>query len=345
MRFSVLIPVYNVEQYLRQCIDSIINQHYHDYEVIIVDDGSTDNSGKICDEYEQAYPNIVRVIHKQNQGLISARRVGIQQAKGDYCIFVDSDDYVSENLFSELSLFIDSHDVDMVIYSFTYFDGETLGKTHESIAENGYIWRGEDKKGLYQLLATTPAIDALWIKAIKTSILKDDPNDYSEYYSRNMSEDTLQSIYPLTAAQTVGYLDKSLYYYRYNPKSISRNFNSESIKNKNTNHVYYQIMNYLPVWGLDNKEMRNQVNARWFNEMMYSFCKSYESAKNTEDRKTILSFDWNSMLPCKDVDSYKEFVSPIHFQLYAWYVSQKYFKLNCFFLKQKIYKKYKTLKH
>lgn len=102
---SVVIPVYNVEKYLTQCIESILNQSYKDYEIILVDDGSTDNSSIICDSYEK-YSNIT-VVHKNNEGLGYARNTGIKHAKGEYVMFVDSDDYLRtdtlEKLFNDLS--------------------------------------------------------------------------------------------------------------------------------------------------------------------------------------------------------------------------------------------------
>ena len=106
MKFSILIPVYNVERYLEQCLESVINQTFGDYEVIIVDDGSTDNSSYICDSFAEKYPEKIYVIHKENQGLISARRIAIDKAQGEFCIFVDSDDFIECNLeqasFSEI---------------------------------------------------------------------------------------------------------------------------------------------------------------------------------------------------------------------------------------------------
>ena len=95
MLFSVIVPVYNVKGFIRPCVDSILSQSFRDYEVLLVDDGSTDGSSAICDEYEQKEPR-VRVIHKQNGGLVSARNAGIAQANGEYILYVDGDDWVSE---------------------------------------------------------------------------------------------------------------------------------------------------------------------------------------------------------------------------------------------------------
>lgn len=90
--FSIIIPIYNVEKYLKQCIDSVLNQNFKLYEVILVDDGSPDNSGIICDEYANKFKHI-KVIHKKNGGLSDARNAGIEIASGEYLIFLDSDDY------------------------------------------------------------------------------------------------------------------------------------------------------------------------------------------------------------------------------------------------------------
>ena len=93
---SIIVPIYNVEKYIKKCIDSIINQTYTNLEIILVDDGSPDNCGKICDKYKEKDDRI-KVIHKKNGGLSDARNAGIDIATGEYITFIDSDDYVAEN--------------------------------------------------------------------------------------------------------------------------------------------------------------------------------------------------------------------------------------------------------
>lgn len=101
VKVSVIIPVYNVEQYLRQCIDSVLDQTLSDIEIIVVDDGSTDNSGKICDEYGEKHKSI-KVVHKKNGGLGSARNCGLNYAKGEFFFLLDSDDWLCENALERL---------------------------------------------------------------------------------------------------------------------------------------------------------------------------------------------------------------------------------------------------
>ena len=95
-KISIIIPIYNVEQYLPQCLDSIINQTYKNLEIILINDGSTDNSGKICDNYAKV-DNRIHVFHKKNEGVSSARNLGLEKCTGDFIGFVDPDDFI-ENL-------------------------------------------------------------------------------------------------------------------------------------------------------------------------------------------------------------------------------------------------------
>lgn len=119
MKFSIIIPVYNVKLYIKRCITSVLNQTYKDYEVILVDDGSTDGSGKICDEYVKQ-DNRIRVIHQKNHGVSVARNVGIQAAIGEILLFLDSDDcYEQNNFLKEIAKVI--HGADIVVFNWKEF--------------------------------------------------------------------------------------------------------------------------------------------------------------------------------------------------------------------------------
>ena len=132
-KISVIVPIYNVEQYLRRCIDSIINQTYKNLEIILIDDGSTDNSSTICDEYCKKDKRI-KVIHKNNEGVSSARNKGIELSKGKYIVFIDSDDYVSNEHIEVLYDCIISNNVDLVISNLI------------DISEDGIILNNEEKE-------------------------------------------------------------------------------------------------------------------------------------------------------------------------------------------------------
>lgn len=129
MRFSIIVPVYNVAEYLQACVDSLLAQRCDSYEVVLVDDGSTDGrSPGLCDALAAAHPDRICVFHQSNGGLGAARNTGIRHAEGDYLLFVDSDDTIEPNTLEVLSRRIDETHADMYIYSFRYL--EETGATH-----------------------------------------------------------------------------------------------------------------------------------------------------------------------------------------------------------------------
>ena len=209
MRFSILVPVYNVEKYLPECLESIKKQSYQNFEVILVDDGSSDNSGKICDLFAKELSNI-SVLHTKNQGLISARRIGIANAHGDYCVFCDSDDFIEINALEELSDVIDVYNPDLIIFNAFSYDGLNKEPFFEHVLSEGLI---ENKMEIYDKLLMSYSLNSLCLKAVKREII-DSEKDYSNFYQCNLGEDLLQSVPLLINASKLYYLDRCLYTYR-----------------------------------------------------------------------------------------------------------------------------------
>ena len=138
---SIIIPVYNTQQYLPRCIDSILSQSFTDFELLLIDDGSTDGSGKICDAYAEK-DNRIRVFHKENGGVSSARNLGLNEAQGEWICFVDSDD---ELLPDGLQIMADgiSNEVDMIMAGYYEFEGETLLTDTSKFGKDGLISRND----------------------------------------------------------------------------------------------------------------------------------------------------------------------------------------------------------
>lgn len=130
---SIVVPVYNVEQYLEKCVESLIRQTYSNIEIILIDDGSVDESGKICDKYGDKYNNII-VVHQTNKGLSGARNSGIEISKGDYIAFVDSDDFVTDNYIEYLYDLLKKYEADISMCSnYKFFEGEKLHTNEKKI--------------------------------------------------------------------------------------------------------------------------------------------------------------------------------------------------------------------
>lgn len=157
MLFSIIVPIYKVEKYLPQCIESVLKQDFSDFELILVDDGSPDNSGTICDEYA-AKDNRIKVIHKINGGLSDARNAGISIARGNYIWFLDSDDYMANSvMFSIAEIIINDHEIDMITCA--HIDEVSDGKTElellpystslKSINRNEFLLKLYKSNGAY----------------------------------------------------------------------------------------------------------------------------------------------------------------------------------------------------
>jgi len=175
MKLSVIVAVYNVQQYIRKCLDSIINQTYKNLQIILVDDGSTDNSGKICNEYA-ATDKRIQVIHKKNEGLISARKAGIVYATGDYTINFDSDDWIEPTAYERVVVNLEKYHPDMLVFGYKKeFDGfweEYKQGLEEGFYKKEEIWKYFNQCVQSHVFFNQPIDMIQWNKAIKTEILK-----------------------------------------------------------------------------------------------------------------------------------------------------------------------------
>ncbi len=227
IKFSIIVPIYNVEKYLKQCLDSILSQTYPDFELILVNDGSTDSCGKICEEY-CAKDNRIVLINQENCGLLAARRVGIKVATGDYIIHVDSDDYVKNILLERLYDEISKTECDLLLYSFSQVDIEGNFLKSYSYGElpttDGYTI----KEKLIRAMLIGPQYNPLWAKCAKKTIVDSDA-DYSIYGRLMMGEDLFQSIPLIEKAGKICEIKEPLYFCRVLPGSMSRQIRRDYI--------------------------------------------------------------------------------------------------------------------
>ena len=287
MLFSVLIPVYNTSKYLDECIQSVLSQTEKDYEIVLVDDGSTDNSGEICDGYAEQYP-FIRVIHKENEGLMMTRRRGFKEANGEYFICLDSDDYLCDNeALAKIKKMIVEKCCDLVIYNY-FMEKEEREKDKEIVLfdlPNNFVF--EEEKGiLYERLISGGFFNPIVIKASRKSIV-DVEEDYSVWCKqmyKSQGEDLFQSMPILNNAKRVGYIRDVLYYYRWNGGSISRNLRFEFYYAYKT--IFQREDEYIKIWNIDNDVIQKNLTNRI--KMIMSilvYCYNHN-----DDRKSWLKF-------------------------------------------------------
>ena len=211
MLFSIIIPIYNVEKYLNLCLDSVLAQEFADYEIILVDDGSTDNSPAICDEYAEKYSQI-KVIHKTNGGLSDARNFGIKEAQGDYLMFLDSDDFWNgRNVLSELHNIIVERNPDIIIHELSSF--YDLGKIVPRKFKNKDIqnFSFDFKRDLKKLVDNDVYYATACNKIIRTSIVK---KNEIEFPKGKVHEDVAWCANIIPYIRSYALYSNPFYYYR-----------------------------------------------------------------------------------------------------------------------------------
>lgn len=213
---SIIIPVYNAEKYLNRCLDSILRQDASKFEVLLVNDGSADNSSTICDTYANTNSN-VKVYHKENGGPSSARNMGLTKARGTYIAFVDSDDYVMEDFIEILSSHIKETNPDIIFFAYNHLKNDKIFKI------NNELNKSLDHKKILELLANTSANNFLWYpwnKLYKKSLI--DKNNITFDLKIKVGEDTLFNMRCYYYANNVLNINNPLYNYVSNENSITQ---------------------------------------------------------------------------------------------------------------------------
>ena len=224
-QLSIIIPVYNTAQYLRECLNSVVGQTVEGMEVLLVDDGSTDASGSICDEYAAGY-EFIKVFHIENHGQSFARKIGVSCAEGEYIGFVDSDDWIDGNMYSEMLAYAIENSLDMVCCGLTYEKGTSTVQRYNDAAPGVYDYEAIQKKILPGVLAfgTDYATDRkiephLVDKLIRKEIILKVLSEIDEQIY--WGEDANSVLKCVLLSNRMGILKKSFYHYRIHNTSIS----------------------------------------------------------------------------------------------------------------------------
>lgn len=300
---SIIIPVYKVEEYLEKCIESVLKQTYTNLQIILVDDGSPDNCGKICDEYAKKDPRI-EVIHKVNGGLSDARNVGIAKAKGKYIGFVDSDDYIKEDMYEILINVIKEYDADVSICNlYDVIDGKEYIRNNENGIQEysrleilkevlldkniqSYAWNKLYKKELfdeikypigkkYEDIGTTFYVFEKCNKIVVTS--------KPEYYYLKRSDSLVNNV---TESTVLDYTDIIIQRYLYTQKNI------EKLRKYNNYYLAKTLItahNDIELLGSISEKMQEKYKELY--NLVYNIMKNnrkdIEELFNDEQKKTI----------------------------------------------------------
>jgi len=235
---SVIVPIYNVEPYLSRCVDSILDQTYTNLEIILVNDGSPDNCGKICNEYALADPRI-KVIHKENGGLSDARNVALDEMNGEYVTFIDSDDFVEPNYVEILYNLARKYNVQLSISNFLhYYEEKGAEKANPQRIENSTL---SSEKAVETMFYQDKFETSAWGKLYKKELFGNDIR-----YPKGLLYEDLPTTYKLILrAKEIAYTNQHTYYYRIRNDSIQwAPFNQKKLDIlKVADIMTYDIMN------------------------------------------------------------------------------------------------------
>ena len=258
LKYSVIIPVYNVENYLTRCLDSLLAQNYSDLEILLIDNGSKDQSGQICEDYAAKFSNIT-AYHIPNKGVGSARNFGLSKAKGEFICFVDADDYLVGNLFSDVESQLDSQ-LDLLVFSYYNSIEQNLSEITRSVK----ILPTEGKKdksdfiALFQELCLTDMMYTVWNKIYRKEFLEEHQIVFESY---ELGEDVRFNLNVYQHVNAV-LLVKSCYYVY-----ISGRIDS-AMGQYNPNRMNYQLEELGKVdqlmtsWNIHDDQFIDQIKAR-----------------------------------------------------------------------------------
>lgn len=213
MKISIIIPIYNSEKYLEKCLDSVLTQSYTDFEVLLINDGSTDSSGVICDAFAKK-DNRIHVFHKENEGVSSARNLGIEKAQGNWLTFIDSDDYLEPGYLN-----VNLSNADLIVEGFCFVNGNHKRKMtfgDEIVAANDYKTLFEEKE-LFKY-------GYPFSKFFKKSIIDNNQIKFPETFS--FAEDLSFFLKYISASKSIKFADTANYNYISHPNSLSKVFKS-----------------------------------------------------------------------------------------------------------------------
>ena len=304
-KISVIIPVYKVEPYIRQCLDSVVNQTYTNLEIIIIDDGSPDNCGDICDEYAENDARI-KVIHKENGGLAAARNDGIKLATGNWISFVDSDDWLELNMYEKVVNKAKNSNADITLFSLYRETQKGAERVHAFSTD----FVSSDKSFIYQLQLLifdkqyNPICGvkewrqaAPWDKFFKTSMIKKNNLTFPEHLK--IKEDMIFNMNIFHYAKSVAFIDLPLYHFRANPMSITKRYTPNKVdleknvydefmllgQKYNLSKEYYEALNVAMIYNV--VELGKQCF--FHDEQKKSLLQNLKYAKNTLNEEPFYS--------------------------------------------------------
>lgn len=276
MMFSVIVPIFNTRLYLPACIQSVLNQTEDDWELLLIDDGSTDESPALIEQYALRDRRI-RAFHQNNSGQFPARKKGILEARGDYLLFLDSDDRLDKRCMSVLHETIRKYNPDLILFLAEQIRSDSMRRTLGELP----IPAGElPLSRLKSELLSSDTCNSLCTKAFRRELFSGDPDVYSAFYGVHFGEDKAMLLYPLTRAEKAVYCPQPLYSYLFRENSVTHSTSIEQSMSRFSAPMFSLLQEYMIRWGMDDAAHRELLGVY----RIRSFLSAYYLARKTHGR-------------------------------------------------------------
>lgn len=269
-KISIIIPVYNVEDYLPKCLNSLMHQTYHNLEIILVDDGSPDKCGQICDWYARKDSRI-HVIHKQNEGVARARNDGLEYASGDYISFVDSDDWMARNAYEVLYRGLKKYHADCAVGGCV----KVVDKGDKMLLEHRQHTKPRCQTSAKAMKHVLLEGSAVWNRLFKSEIFKE-----IRFPLDRVNDDEVVALHAYAECKKIVFLDKDTYFYRIRQNSIT----TSTFSMRNVDYYYNSIDN-LNFIKKRMPELTDCAEYKYIKTMLYSYVNLKRIKKNPEAKR------------------------------------------------------------
>lgn len=332
-KISIIIPVYNGEKYIRKCLNSIINQNYENKEIIIVNDCSNDNTKNICENYTQKYGYIKLINLPNNQGVSSARNIGIDKASGKYISFIDADDEIIGELYKDISILLEHEEYDLIIFGSNHISKNKI-KEEVTLQEKKYINKNEIVDYLYNIdIKQKPRVlNVIWNKIYSKEVIQENNLRFRE--DIDLGEDFIFNCNYFKHINRIFDIKKCYYnYYVKKSNNLTTKFRTDIIYRRDL--VYNEWISLYKYYNIyDSKKKLEFQNYEGF-LMYHSICSIFKKDVNISDKEKICFLE--TILESKNIDTVLEYLKgKISKLIELNLIKKKKAKILYYFMKIKI---------
>lgn len=294
MKFSIIVSVYNSSQFLHACITSVEAQSVDDWELILVDDGSIDQSAEILETCASDDARL-RIIYQKNRGQFFARQNGIVTANGEYLIFLDSDDELTPDCLETLQTAFQKTQADIVLYTGgIIYSGKDSGRKIGFVSENE---KDISDSWLKECLISCNDLNSLCLKAFRRELFFGDDTDYSTLEGTHCGEDKVQLLHPVSQAKKIAYIPNCLYRYNHRTDSVMHSIGLSQVQKRLSNEMFFMLCIYMEKWNMNDRQHFELLAKYKIQTFLSAYYAVRKNCKTQKEKRIFRAYQWSKQMP------------------------------------------------